>query len=305
MEWHEPPFSYQYLKRKDVDIIAVRKRKTKTYQQDLSQEDFIKSTEVIVNKYKDKVAYGYSLGAYNTLYYASLINCRIYSLAPRLSIHPVYGRSHIIPKHRFEDNESLPYNDMISPIVVYDPKNKIDKRYIQNEVLTQLPKSIIIEIKYGGHAMAHHLLRTEQLKYFVDSLLNGDTPKYDKKMRVNSNIYFRRLADECYKHNKNKWALDLINKSLNLFPDEILASQIKVKILLAKDRIEEALAFIRNLIKKNPELLRYRVLLIETYMTIDDLNQAYKEWMDATEEFGTRPSLENLQNLLAVDETEV
>lgn len=301
MKWKALPFSYQYLKRKNVDIIAVRKRKAKTYQQDLSQEDFVKITEIITNKYSDKVAYGYSLGAYNALYYASLINCRIYSMSPRLSIHPIYGRASKIGKYQFKDNLSLPYNNEIAPIVVYDPKNKVDKRYIQNEVLKQFPKTKVIEISYGGHAMAHHLLRTGHLKKFVDNVLEGKTPKYDKSLRVNSNVYFRRLSDECFSHKKYNWALNLIDRSLEIVPDEISAIKIKVKILVANKQINEALIFIQNLIGKNPEKLQYRVLLIETYMKIGDLNQALKIWKEAIEIFGLKPSLKKIQKSLQMD----
>lgn len=301
MQWQEQPFSYQYLKRKNVDIMAVRKRKAKTYQQDLSQEDFVKTTEVILKKYSDKVAYGYSLGAYNALYYASLINCRIYSISPRLSIHSIYGRKPMMSKYQFKDNISLPYNNEISPIVVYDPKNKVDKRYIQNEVLKQFPKTNVIEVQYGGHAMAHHLLRTGHLKYFVDSVLEGKTPKYDKNLRIKSNIYFRRLSDECFEHKKYNWALNLINRSLEIEPNEILAIEIKVNILVTTHQINEALIFIQNIIKKNPEQLRYRILLIETYMKIGDLNQAFKSWEKAIDKFGLRPSLKRIQKSLQVD----
>src|SRR5699024_4311505 len=37
MVWGSSPFAYKLLSRQNVDIIAVRKRKKKTYQQDLTQ----------------------------------------------------------------------------------------------------------------------------------------------------------------------------------------------------------------------------------------------------------------------------
>lgn len=298
MHWNNAPFSYKYLKRKNIDMIAVRKRQKGTYQQDLLQEDFIKVTEVIANKYNDKVAYGYSLGAYNVLYYASLLNCRIYSLAPRLSIHPVYGRTQIKFKQKFKDKKSLPYNDEISPIIVYDPKNKIDKKYVQNEIQKQFPKAKIIKIKYGGHAMAHHLLRTGQLKQFVDSLLQGSIPTYDEGLRIHSSIYFRRLADECFAHNKYKWALNLVNRSLDLVHNDINTSKIKVKILIKTQQYNAAIDFIKGLINDYPKLLRYRILLINTYIKFDDFTQARKEWIKAVEFFGSRQSLRSVKKLL-------
>lgn len=47
-----------------------------------------------MESYRDKIAYGFSLGAYGALYYTSPVNCRILALSPRLSIHPQsqYGK---------------------------------------------------------------------------------------------------------------------------------------------------------------------------------------------------------------------
>src|SRR5699024_5202925 len=207
MVWENDPFSYKFISKKDVDIIAIRKRYKKTYQQDLSQESFVQATETVSDKYADKVAYGFSLGAYNALYYASLINCRILSLSPRLSIHPKYGRKNVIPKYDFKDNISLPYDEKATPLIVYDSKNVVDNTYI----------------KYGSHGMAPNLLRMGQLKEFVESTLDNKIPRYNRKLRVNSNIYYRRLSAECLKHKKYNWALNLVNKSLELLSTDIYA----------------------------------------------------------------------------------
>src|SRR5699024_9169159 len=84
MVWSNPSFAFKLLCKQNVDIIAERKRKKKTYQQDLSQEDFVNTVSVLVEGYKDKIAYGFSLGAYAALYFASLLDCRILAISPRL-----------------------------------------------------------------------------------------------------------------------------------------------------------------------------------------------------------------------------
>src|SRR5699024_6293700 len=62
MEWDKQPFGFSLLKKKNIDIIAVRKRKKQTYQQDLTQEDFYNTVYKLMYFYTDKIAYGFSLG---------------------------------------------------------------------------------------------------------------------------------------------------------------------------------------------------------------------------------------------------
>lgn len=298
MVWENDPFSYKFISKKDVDIIAIRKRYKKTYQQDLSQESFVQATETVSDKYADKVAYGFSLGAYNALYYASLINCRILSLSPRLSIHPKYGRKNVIPKYDFKDNISLPYDEKATPLIVYDSKNAVDNTYIQNEVIKQYPNAILIDIKYGSHGMAPHLLRMGQLKEFVESTLDNKIPRYNRKLRVNSNIYYRRLSAECLKHKKYNWALNLVNKSLELLSTDIYAINLKVDILFKRNEYDEALKFIKKIIYEDPKKLRYRILLIRTYIKLNRIEESCKELTKSINDFGNKKSLQNLKKKL-------
>src|SRR5699024_9004367 len=298
MVWENDPFSYKFISKKDVDIIAIRKRYKKTYQQDLSQESFVQATETVSDKYADKVAYGFSLGAYNALYYASLINCRILSLSPRLSIHPKYGRKNVIPKYDFKDNISLPYDEKATPLIVYDSKNVVDNTYIQNEVIKQYPNAILIDIKYGSHGMAPHLLRMGQLKEFVESTLDNKIPRYNRKLRVNSNIYYRRLSAECLKHKKYNWALNLVNKSLELLSKDIYAINLKVDILFKRNEYDEALKFIKKIIYEDPKKLRYRILLIRTYIKLNRIEESCKELTKSINDFGNKKSLQNLKKKL-------
>src|SRR5699024_1633611 len=154
MVWEGPSFGFRLLSKEDLDIIAIRKRTEQTYQQDLSQEDFVRVVKPLLNGYKDKMSYGFSLGAYQTLYYSSLLNCRILAMAPRLSIHPTYGRRKIIPKFKMLQNEEMPKNNTIKPIIVYDPKNALDNKYIMEGILPYFPNTQLIELPYAGHSIA-------------------------------------------------------------------------------------------------------------------------------------------------------
>lgn len=291
MEWQNPSFAFKLLSRQNLDIIAVRKKKKQKYQQDLKQDDFLSAVNQLISPYKDKVAYGFSLGAYNALYFASLLDCRILAISPRLSIHPVYGRTKIIPKYDFKQNISLPSNSKIQPIIVFDPKNKLDNRYVKEEIIWNFPKAILIEIPYGGHGVAPHLVKTGQLKEFILNVLNNVIPKYNRKLRYKSPRYFRLLALECYRHNKYNWSLNIVNRSLELEADNKGAIKLKVQSLTALHRYEEALVYLKGLIDKDPNILTYRNLLIDTYIHMDSIRDAETELQVALKQFGERPSL--------------
>lgn len=231
MEWQNPSFAFKLLMRQNLDIIAIRKRQTKTYQQDLTQAAFVETVSPLVKGYKDKMSYGFSLGAYNALYFASLLNCRILAYSPRLSIHPEFGRVKIIPKFEMKHELTHPYNEDISPIIVYDPQNKLDHKYIQNSVLNSFPQAHIVKIPYGGHGIAPHLLKMGVLKEFLIKFINGDIPKYNRKLKVKSHIYFNNLGKNCLLHNKLEWALDLSERALDISPNDEQAEKLKKKVL--------------------------------------------------------------------------
>src|SRR5699024_955617 len=194
MVWEGPSFGFRLLSKEDLDIIAIRKRTEQTYQQDLSQEDFVRVVKPLLNGYKDKMSYGFSLGAYQTLYYSSLLNCRILAMAPRLSIHPTYGRRKIIPKFKMLQNEEMPKNNTIKPIIVYDPKNALDNKYIMEGILPYFPNTQLIELPYAGHSIAPYLKDTGQLKDFVYKFINGETPVFERRNKHKSPQYYINLA---------------------------------------------------------------------------------------------------------------
>lgn len=303
MVWGSSPFAFKLLSRQNVDIIAVRKRKKQTYQQDLTQEDFVKTVSTVTEKYTDKVAYGFSLGAYATLYFASLINCRILSISPRLSIHPVYGRKKIIPKFEFKHNISFPYNPDITPVIVFDPKNKLDNTYIEREVIKAFPNARLIKIPYGGHGMAPHLLKMGLLKEFVLTVVNEEgVPKYNRKNKLKSSIYFRLLGDACLKRNKVHWALDLVEKSLEMLPNDKLGVKLKIKVLVRLHQVEEAIKFTEDSIELIPKVLELRLLLVDLYLESNALGKAREVVEQALEIWGEKKVLKN--KLKTIDQSQ-
>src|SRR5699024_7423351 len=269
-EWKNPNFEFKLLSQQDVDIIAVRKRRKKTYQQDLSQEDFVDTVGVLVEGYRERIAYGFSLGAYAALYFSSLLNCRILAISPRLSIHPKYGRKNIINKFDYKHDLSHNYNSKIAPIIVFDPKNTLDNNYVNQELIQSYPKAVLIKVPYGGHGMAPHLLKMGLLKEFVLAVIDDEIPKYDRSKKSKSSIYFRLLGQACLNHNKIKWAMNLANRSLEMLPTDKLAIKLKVNILKRMKEHDIAIEYVKSVIEYLPNVLDVRVLLIDLYIEQKD-----------------------------------
>ncbi len=296
--WHEPSFAFKLLMRENLDILAVRKRKKETYQQDLTQQDYVAAATPIIRGYKDKMAYGFSLGAYNALYFASILNCRILALAPRLSIHPIYGRTKIIPSFKMEHELSFPPNDAIAPIIVFDPKNALDNRYVNESVLKSFPNATLVKLPYGGHGIAPHLLKMGLLKKFVIDFINGTIPEYDRKKKSASSIYFRNLGSECLKHNKLNWALHLARKSLDVDPADKNGIKLMIKVLKRLNRYEEALEFARESVKLVPNVLDVRLYLVDIYIHLGQSDNAETEIVKVEKKFGNKKSIIKRKNII-------
>ncbi|MEC2158528.1 tetratricopeptide repeat protein [Virgibacillus halodenitrificans] len=303
LDWNGPPFAYKLLAKQNVDIIAVRKRLKKTYQQDLSIAEFTETVSPLVSGYNDRIAYGFSLGAYAALYFASHVDCRILAISPRLSIHPTYGRTKIIPKYEFRHEYSHTYNANITPIIVFDPKNALDNKYVSKELIKSFPKAKLVKVPYGGHGMAPHLLKMGILKEFVLTFINDKgVPKYDRKKKSKSSIYFRLLGNECLKHNKLKWALDLAERSLNLSPHDKHAIKLKINTLKKLNRYDTAISYALEVINILPNLLEIRVLLIDLFIDEKDFRNAKNTIYEAKKIFKSSQAIKKREQKIALQE---
>lgn len=299
MTWKSHPFAFKLLKKQNLDIIAVRKREKNTHLQDLSFENFIESVNILVSCYEDKMAYGFSLGAYATLYYAGELNCRILAISPRLSIHPLLGKTKMMSKENFKHEVSLKKNNSIDPIIVFDPKNKLDNSYVQKGVLTAFPNAVKVEIPYGGHGMAPHLLEMGILKEFVLTFINEKKAfKYESSLRKKSYLYYRVLADTCLKRNKPKWALYLVNYAIELNSNDELSMQLKIRVMKQLKHLSEALEYAIDCSNKAPDNEIIKSLLIDIYIEKGDMNKAEDEIALYLQKFGeTKTMLRKLEEI--------
>lgn len=236
-----PPFGFKALNKQHFDIIAVRKRKEETYQQDLSKEEFEKTVQNVVQGYQDKIAYGASLGAYQALYYTSALNCRVLSLSPRLSVHPKYGKEDVIAKETFRHTFEIPTNAKISPIILFDPKNKMDRKFMNQGLKQSFPNGRFVEFPYGGHKMTTHLRNMGLLKeYLISFVYSNQIPERNRRKKAECPLYLRNLAKSCLHRQKLKWAENLLNQSLKQIPNDKKANEFKKDLLKAKAEHDNA-----------------------------------------------------------------
>lgn len=251
----DEPFGLRFLRTLDVDILAFRKRKKHGYATDFSYEMFDEVVRDIHPKYKRKIAYGFSLGAYAILYYASRIDCEIFAIAPRIPAHPIYGTK-VKNKVSFNHDLHLKFNDKIKPVIAYDPYNKIDDKYFKNEIITNFPNLNLIKSNYAGHKVAQYYVQMNVLKQMVLSIYNGEDVKYDKKLRVNSVQYLSILSEVCLNKKKYKWASDIADKALKIDNNNKRANLVKYTIELEKTKcnLKKALSHARIIGKDEGEL---------------------------------------------------
>lgn len=142
--------------------------------QGLSLELFkaILGTVIILEGYDEVYTYGASLGGYCAIYYAGCINAKAIAISPLNSAHPSISSkrfSELVFSHSdIKDNPKSSYD----PIVIYDPLQKVDKDFIELNIISAYPKLNLVELPYAGHLVAEALLETGQLNSLFLSLIN-------------------------------------------------------------------------------------------------------------------------------------
>lgn len=239
--WNKKPFAFKFLLKENVDIIAVRRRRADSYQQDLSRESFMMTVKTPVEYYDKKISYGFSLGAYSALYYSSPLNCDILAISPRNSMHPIYGKRNP-PKGKFNHELHLKTNKNIKPVIAYDPKNKLDNTFIEKELKKAYPDGLFMQYPYAGHRVAPYFRDTGLLKHFVRAVIyDQDITQYKKVDNFKSPQYIKNLGNACLKRNKYNWALKMGDKALELSPSSVGAIKLKIQALIKLKRYQEVL----------------------------------------------------------------
>ncbi len=290
MHWAEQPFGYRFLTKYDVDIIAVRKRNANLVHQDLTIEEFENVVKVIVGNYKKRIAYGFSLGAYSVLYYCLNLQCEMLSLSPRNRFHPIFGTDNKKGTIEFHHNLFYSYNEKLSPIIVYDPKNNYDKRYIETELKVKFPNARLLKTPYSGHETANYLLEVGALKDLVTKVLTGQevSLNYDRDKRKFSFHYLMTITEICLERNKNKWALKIsqeaegiapkATKGDKLSPKAAKVRRMRIQALWRLGETQQAHTLAEDTLKNVPKKKQ-----IEVYLLLIDLHMMDKNLLEANE----------------------
>lgn len=271
------PFAYNLIKKKKMDILALRRDNTKNFHQDLSRETYIEATTAPLQAYTTKFAYGTSLGGYCALYFGSTIkNAHILAMAPRNSAIVGYGSENL--ENCTPQTHTTPHlnNNSQRINILFDPLNTIDAHYLKNEVFASYPQAKIMKLPFAGHRLPKYLSQTKQLKPLVDQFLNKQPLsqiQFGKKRQLSSE-YFWVISEKCFAHKHLKWALDFANHSLALSPSFDRPLIVKTQTLMALSRIEEAIATCHQGIIEFPTQVRFTILLAECYLLANNKKQA-------------------------------
>jgi hypothetical protein len=260
----KPHFGQDFLRKLAVDIVAVRK-KGEDFYQSLSREAFAAAVQPMLRRYGRVVAYGSSLGAYAALYFCRDIDCEVVASSPRVSAHPLYGAKVWQRKVEFRHQ---PFDTQVQPrcraIVIFDPKEPLDRRYIEGEVLPQFPQAVVMRVPYSGHPSNHFLAEIGFIAPFVRAVVAGAAhPPLDRRQRVRSSTYFQVLAALCAQRRKLRWADALIERSLALNAKNLLAHRTLGQLRLQQRRWSDAVAALETTLTLSPEDALTRSMLTQ------------------------------------------
>ncbi|MBK3494210.1 hypothetical protein JFL43_04935 [Viridibacillus sp. YIM B01967] len=301
--WERTPFAFNLLKRKQVDLISLRRRTTKNYHQDLSREEYYDTVAKLATGYDKKFSYGTSLGGYGALYFGSTIDCNILALSPRNSAHPNHG-SKMRAYTEFTHGLEHPYNPGISPTIMYDPKDPIDSKYMKKVIQKAYPNAKFIYFPYAGHRISIYLSQVGILKDIVSKFMaEEEIPNYERVLRSKSTEYHRILAIHCARTKKKNWALQLTEQSIQLSPTYDRPRLLKVELLRDLNRIDEAFEAAYAGLELFPRYTRMHLLLISLLEQQDRLPEAIEAVDHALQSSKSAKLKEKREELLAKAET--
>src|SRR5699024_6579310 len=161
------------------------------------------------------------------------------------------------------------------------------------------PNGRFVKIPYGGHGMARHLINMGVLKkYIISFIQNRELPKYNRKNKDKSSIYFRLLAKECLEHHKLGWAERLVDQSLEMLPYDKHAIKVKVDILKEKHLFADARTLLKTAIREKPKTLKHRLVLIDLLLESGQLEDTEEELHQSFEVFGKKSELKSKEKKL-------
>ncbi len=252
--WTRPPFGHEFLRRQQLDVVAVRKKRENFYQP-LSRQAFMDAVAPVTARYARVVSYGSSLGAYAALYFGRDEPWTVIASSPRNSTHPIYGAR---VWQQTAEWQHARFGTDVTPVcnavIIYDPRDAIDRRYIEGEVLPQFPRAEVMRVPFSGHPSNQFLGDIGFIAPFVRAVLaDAERPVLQRRaQRARSATYHQVLALACVQHGHVAWADALVARALALNPKSMLAQRTQAMVRLSQQRWEEAQAALEVALAVDP-----------------------------------------------------
>lgn len=247
-------FGVDFLLKSGVDAISVRKKEENFYQP-LTRGQLAAVLSPVLARYRRRLAYGSSLGAYAVLYYGEHGFDMVISSSPRISVHPVHGIEHWQRKVRFRHERLNSRRPASSPAVVfYDPKDEQDRRFVDEEIRPAWPQAQFIPIPYAGHPANQFLAEIGYITPCVRALIQGQPlPPLTRRHKARSGMYHQVLAQACLERGRLRWALALGERAMVLSPYLNLGRRTLGEIHLARGDLEAAQAHLDWYLERHPQ----------------------------------------------------
>lgn len=247
-------FGVDFLLKSGVDAISVRKKEENFYQP-LTREHLAAVLSPALARYRRRLAYGSSLGAYAVLYYGEHGFDMVISSSPRISVHPVHGIEHWQRKVRFRHERLNSRRPASSPAVVfYDPKDEQDRRFVDEEIRPAWPQAQFIAIPYAGHPANQFLAEIGYITPCVRALIQGQPlPPLTRRHKARSGMYHQVLAHACLERGKLRWALALGERAMALSPYLNLGRRTLGEIHLARGDLDAAQGHLDWYLERHPQ----------------------------------------------------
>jgi hypothetical protein len=252
--WERPPFGHEFLRKQMLDVVAVRKKSEHFYQA-LSRETFAAAAGPVAARYRRVVSYGSSLGAYAALYFGRDEPWTVIASSPRNSTHPVYGtrawQARVAYRHqRFDASRPA----RCDAVIVYDPRDPIDRRYIDGELIPQFPDAEIMRVPFAGHPANQFLADIGFIAPYVRAVLaDQPRPRLDRRAgRSRSVTYHQVMALQCVQRGHLAWADVLAQRALALNPQRMLVQRTLGMVRLAQRDWPAAVAALETALALEP-----------------------------------------------------
>lgn len=255
--WDRPPFGHEFLLKQSLDVVAVRK-KTENFYQPLSREAFEAAVGPVAARYRRVVSYGSSLGAYAALYYGRDEPWIVIASSPRNSTHPIYGTLAWQQQQPWQHEAFSPgTTPRCRALILYDPREPTDRRYLDGEVLPQFPEAEVWRVPFSGHPSNQFLVEIGFIAPFVRAVLADEQPERwprlaRRQRRRQSPTYFQVLAQLCLAHGHLDWSEALVQRALALNPNRMLSLRVAGMIALERQRWDDAVDLLQTALSLSP-----------------------------------------------------